>query len=87
MESGLRAATTQMENRHQQFRLRLLSLPQVDQTREIVGAPTELGRWLTNALANAGQMESTMLLEEPDTLYAALLQEEEEDVRIIGVRR
>ena len=82
MESGLRAATAQLENRQRRFGLRLLSLPQGDQARGIVGAPTELGRRLTNALAYAGAMESTVLLEEPEPLNAALLQEEEEEARM-----
>jgi len=77
MESGLRAATTQLENRQRRFGLRLLSLPQGDQAREIVGAPTEIGRRLTNALAYAGRTETTVLLEEPETLDAELLQDEE----------
>jgi len=51
MESGLRAATTQLENKQRRFGLRLLSLPQGNQTREIVGTPTGIGRRLTNALA------------------------------------
>jgi len=51
MESGLRAATAQLENRQRRFGLRLLSLPQEDQAREVVGAPTGIGRRLTNALA------------------------------------
>jgi len=77
MESGLRAAATRLENWQQRFGLRLLSLPKGDQAREIVGAPTEIGRRLTNALAYAGRVESTVLLEEPETLDAELLQEEE----------
>jgi len=81
MESGLRAATTQLENRQRRFGLRLLSLPQGDQAREIVGAPTEIGRRLTNALAFAGRTETTVLLEEPETLDAELLQEEEAEAK------
>jgi len=38
-----------------------------------VGAPTEIGRRLTNALAYAGATESIVLLEEPETLDASLL--------------
>jgi len=49
IESRLRSATTQPVNRQQRFGLRLLSLPQGDQAREIVGAPTAIGRRLTNA--------------------------------------
>jgi len=47
-------------------------LPQEDQAREIVGAATAIGRRLTNALASAGRTESTVLLEEPQTLDADL---------------
>jgi len=36
-----------------------------------------IGQRLTNAIAYAGRMESTVLLEEPETLDAELLQEEE----------
>ena len=82
MESGLRAATAQLENRQRRFGLRLLSLPHGDQARGIVGAPTELGRQLTNALAYAGATQSTVLREEPETLNAALLQEVEEEARM-----
>ena len=57
MESGLRAASTQLENRQRRLLLRLLILPQGNHAREIVGAPTEIGRWLTNALAYAGTTE------------------------------
>jgi len=81
MESSLRAATTQLENRQRRFGLRLLSLLQGDQAREVVGAPTGIGRRLTNALAHRGQSESTVLLEEPETLDAELLQEEEAEAR------
>jgi len=81
MESGLRAATTQLENRQRRVGLRLLSLPQGDQAREVVGAPTEIGRRLTNALAYAGRTESTILLEEPEALDAELLQEEEAEAK------
>jgi len=79
MESGLRVATAQQGNRQHRFGIWLLSLPQGDQARGIVGAPIELGRRLANALAYAGAMESTVLLEQPETLKAALLQVEEEE--------
>ena len=59
----------------------LLSLPQGDQAREIVGAPTAIARRLTNALAYAGRTESLVLLEEPETLDAELLQEEEAEAK------
>jgi len=75
MESGLPAATTQLENRKRRFALRLLSLPRGDQAREVVGAPSEFGRRLTNTLAYSGRMERTVLLEEPESLGVALLEE------------
>jgi len=78
MESGLRAATTQLENRQRRFGLWLLSLPLGDQAREVVGAPTGIGRWLINTLAHGGPTESKVLLEEPETLDAALLQGEKQ---------
>ena len=81
MESGLRAATAQLENRQRRFGLRLLSLPQGDQAREVVGAPTAVGRRFTNALAYAGSTESTVLLEELEALNAELLQEEEAEAK------
>ena len=45
---------------------------------EVVGAPSEIGLRLTNTLAHAGRAESSLLLEEPENLDAALLQEKEE---------
>ena len=78
MEPGLRAATAQLENRQRRFGLRLLSLPQGDQAREIVGAPTAIGRRFTNSLAYAGGTERIVLLEELETLDAELLQEEDD---------
>jgi len=81
MESGLRAATMQLENRQRRFGLRLLSLPLGDQAREVVGTPTGIGRRLTNTRAHGGPTESTVLLEVPEALDAALLQEEEEEAK------
>jgi len=77
MESDVRGAATQLENRQRWFGLRLLSLPQGDQAREIVGAPTGIGRRLVNALTYTGRTESTVLLEEPETLDVELIQEEQ----------
>jgi len=50
-------------------------------TREVVGAPTGIGRRLKNALAYGGQTEGTVLLEDPETLDAELLQDEEEEAK------
>jgi len=81
MESGLRAAATQLENRQQRLVLQLLRLPHGGQAREVVGAPTEIGRRLTNALAYARRTESTVLPEEPENLDAESLQEEEAEAK------
>jgi len=81
MESGLRAATAQLENRQRRFGLRLLSLPEGDQARVVLGALAEIGRRLKNGLAPGGQTERTVLLEEPETLDAELLQEEEAEAK------
>ena len=77
IESGLRAATTQLENRPRRFGLRLLSLPHGDQARDVVVARTEIGRRLTNAPTYAGSADSTVLLEEIEILDAEQLQDEE----------
>jgi len=70
MESGLRPAVAQLEKRRRRFALRLLSLPQGDKAKEIVGARTAIGQRLTTALAYAGRTESIVLLEEPETFDA-----------------
>ena len=81
MESSLRAATMQLENRQRRFGLWLLSLPAVDQAQEVVGASTGIGRRLKNALAYGRQPERTVLLEELETCNAELLQEEEAEAK------
>jgi NAD(P)-dependent dehydrogenase (short-subunit alcohol dehydrogenase family) len=52
-----------------------------DQAREIVGAPTGIGRRLTNAIAHMGQTEHTVLLENPEALDVELVQEEEAEAK------
>jgi len=82
MESGLRPATNQLENRQRRFGLRLLSLPQGDKAREIVGGPTELGKRLGSALRYTWtETEKTLLVEDPGTLDAELIQEEREEAK------
>jgi hypothetical protein len=72
MESGRRRATAQLENRQRYFGLRLLSLPDGDQAREVVGMRTGIGRRLKNTLvlAHRGRTETTVLLKEPEVLDA-----------------
>ena len=62
--------------------LRRLSLPPGDQAWEIVDAPTAIGRRLTNAVAYDGRAESTVLLEETETLDTELIQEEEAERKV-----
>jgi len=81
MEPGLRVATAQLQNRQRMVGLQLLSLPQRDQAREVVGAPTAIDQRLTSAVAYAGRAESTALLEESETLDAELRQEEEAEAK------
>jgi hypothetical protein len=79
MESGLRPATVQLENRPCSFGLRLLSLQDGNQAREVVGGRSGIGRRLKNtlALAHRGRTETTILLEDPEMLEAATIQEDE----------
>jgi hypothetical protein len=78
MESGLRPATAQLENRQRRFGLRLLSPPDGNQAREVVGARSGIGRRLKNslALAHRGRTETTVLLEDPETLFGETIQED-----------
>jgi hypothetical protein len=55
----------------------LLSQPQGDQAKEVVGATSSIGQRLEHSLRYSGRMESTVLLGEPETLDTELLQEEE----------
>jgi hypothetical protein len=58
MESGLRPAAAQLENRLRRYVLRLLSLPQGSQAKEVVGAGSATGKRLERALGYAGRMET-----------------------------
>jgi len=75
MESGLRPAPAQLENRQRRFGLRLLSLPQGNQAKE-VGAGSAIGKRLDWALGYAGRTETTVLLEELEAFYAETIQED-----------
>jgi len=77
MESGLRPATNQLENRQWRFGLRLLSLPQGAIAREAVGTSTAIGKRLSTALDRTWiETERTVLLEESESFAAELIQEE-----------
>jgi hypothetical protein len=77
MESGLRPAAAQLENRQRRYGLRLLSLPQGDEAKKAVGAASMIGKRLENALGHAGRTETTVLLEEPEALNAESIQGDE----------
>jgi ribonuclease HI len=83
MESGLRPASAQLENRLRRYGLRLLSLPDGDQAREVVGARTGIGRRtkIALALAHRGRTETTILLEQPEALDAETLSEDEKGAK------
>jgi len=74
MDSELRPA---MENRLRQFGLRLLSPPQGNQVRELVGAASGVRKRLECAFGYSGRTEISVLLEEPESFDADLLQGEE----------
>jgi hypothetical protein len=86
MESGLRPATAQLDNRHRHYVLRLFSLPDGDLAREVVGAASEIGERLKNALAHRGRRETTVLLEEPEALDAETIQEDEKAAKTAAER-
>ena len=82
MESGLRPATNQLENRQRRFALRHLSLPQGEKARNVVGADTTIGKRLSTALKYSWmETEQTVLLVEPESLAAELIQEEREEAK------
>jgi len=82
MESGLRLAANQLENRQQRFGLRLLSLPQGAIAREVIGAGTAIGKRLSTALDRTWiETERTVLLEELEPFDAELIQEEREEAK------
>ena len=83
MESGLRPASNQLENRQRRFGLRLLSLPQGDEARKVViGSSTAIGRRLKTALNRTWtSTEQTVLPEDAEPLNAELIQEDREEAK------
>jgi ribonuclease HI len=82
MESGLRPAANQLENRQRRFALRLLSLPQGEKARNVVGSSSEIGRRLGRALDYTWtQTEETVLLDDPEPFNADLIQDEREEAK------
>jgi len=82
MESGLRPATNQLENHQRRFGLRLLSLPLGEKAREVVSSNIPLGKRLSSTLAHFWtETERTVLLEEPESFDAELIQEQREEAK------
>jgi len=64
LESGIRPAAAQLDNRLRRFALRLASLPKGDQERDLIGASDcALGQRLQSALGCWNGREETVLLE------------------------
>ena len=66
LQSGLRCATSLLNNRSRRFALRLASLPQGDGAGEIIGGKSQLGKRLTTWLTpeGASDYERTVVCEE-----------------------
>jgi ribonuclease HI len=69
-EAGLRPAAAQLDNRLRRYGLRLLSLPQGCQTREVLGGASGLGDSLRLALAHIGRTEEVVLRRSLEALEA-----------------
>jgi len=77
LESGLRPAPAQLDNRLRRFALRLASLPGGDQARELVGAPDSmLGQRLQSSLRCWNGREETVPLEVATPLETTTTTEE-----------
>jgi len=82
MESGLRPASNQLENRQRRFGARLLSLPQGSAAQDVVRAQTTIGKRLSTALECRWlATEETVLLEGPESFNAELIQEERKEAK------
>jgi hypothetical protein len=79
MESGLRSAAAQLENRQRRFGLRLLSLPQGSQAGNLVGAASDIGKWLESVIGYSGRLAKTILLETSKALEADTVVEDDKD--------
>jgi len=80
-EAGLRPATTQLDNRQRRFATRLLTLPQGNEAKKVVGAESELGGRLRAAVGYAGRVEKIIMTAEPSGLGAEVIVEGREDAK------
>ena len=72
MESGLRPAASELDNRLRRFALRLTSLPKGDHERELAGADSTLGNRLQSSFGCWDRKEETVLLEVASHLEAVV---------------
>ena len=78
MESGVKPAVPQLENRVRRFALRLASLPRGDQARDLIGAShSALGQRLQSSLGCWNGREDTVLLKVASSLDASTTIDEE----------
>jgi len=78
MESRMRPATVQLDNRQRRFTARLLSLPAGSEARGIVGAQSAIGRRLEASIGYSGRVEGTEITSRPEKLEAVRIVEERE---------
>jgi len=78
MESGLRPAAAQLDNRQRRFAARLLSLPAGSEARGIVGAQSAIGRRLETSIGYSGRMEETKIMGKPEKIEAVRIVEDRE---------
>jgi len=75
-KEGLRPAVAQLENRQRRFGARLLGLPEGEQARQVVGAPSGIGRRIETVLGYAGRTEEIVLPAVPEKIGAVIIIEE-----------
>jgi len=78
MESGVRPATAQLNNRQRRFATRLLSLPVGSEARGIVGAQSAMGRRLEASIGYSGRTEETKMTSRPEKMEAVRIVEDRE---------
>jgi len=77
MESRLRPATAQLDNRQRQFTAQLLSLPAGSEARGIMGAHSAIGRRLEASIGYSGRVEGTEMVSRPVKTDAVRIVEEQ----------
>jgi ribonuclease HI len=80
-EAGLRRAAAQLDNRLRRYGLRLLSLPEGCQAKELLGAASGLGKRLKAALGYLGRTEEVVLQRLPMALEAAIIVEDQANAK------